>query len=242
MFDTAQGMQLAASLERGATVCVSTQRFARMLAEAWDARLHAQGRRVWRTPDILPLAAWQRRLATELGLRRAAAGHPLPQLLGEQQELLTWEQAAAESGVLDDLLQPQQLATAMMNARALASDWDIPLLAPEAVSPDADMFATVRRTVEARWERLDAAPVSAIAWRSVEAIRELPDLPEEIVFAGFDLPVDAVFRETEAALRRRGTRVEMLRADLVPAEPTVLRYPSFEDELREAALWCRMLL
>lgn len=241
IFDSPQGIILASALERGAVVCVSTQRLARVLRHAWQNRLRAQGQEAWRSPDILPLSAWQRRLAAALEMKRAGEGRPLPGVLAEQQELLTWEQAAGESGVLDGVLQPLQLAAAMMDAHTLAELWDIRFGGEDILAGDATVFASVRSRVEERWRKLGVAPGARIAWRAVDALRELQP-PREIVFAGFDLPPDAVFLATVAALESRGSQVQVLRADAPAGEWRFLRYQTFEDELRAAAWWCRKLL
>lgn len=240
-FATPEGEELAGAIGRGATVCAATQRLARVLNEAWTARMRAEGREVWRTPDILPFTAWQQRLVRSHAARRAAAGKPLPRLLEEQQELLTWEQAALAAGVLDGVLQPQQIASAMMDAFALARAWDIPLRSGDTTAAgDAGAFLAVLAKAEERWRLLGCAPGADLPWHGVDGMRSAGDLlPKEIVFVGFDLTADAAFDATVRALELQGVRVRMHAPDHPAPTARFLRYPCFEDELHAAALRCR---
>jgi ATP-dependent helicase/nuclease subunit B len=240
-FATPEGEELASAIGRGATVCAATQRLARVLHEAWIERMRAEGREVWRTPDILPFTAWQQGLARAYAARRTVAGEPLPRILEEQQELLTWEQAALAAGVLDGMLQPQQIASAMMEAHALARAWDIPLRSGDSeAAGDAGAFLVALAQAEERWRQLGCAPGANLPWRSVDAMHSSPELlPEEIVFVGFDLHADAAFEATVRVLGEQGVRVRMHAPDHPAAVARFLRYPTFEDELHAAALHCR---
>ncbi|MDX9758283.1 MAG: hypothetical protein RBU27_03900, partial [Bacteroidota bacterium] len=126
-FSSPAGEAIAAAIGRGATVCTATQRLARALHAGWIERMRADGRDVWPTPDILPYNAWLHRLVQSDTGRRMGHGRPgvPPRILQEQQELLTWEDAATAVGVLDAALQPRQLAAALMEAHAVALAWDI---------------------------------------------------------------------------------------------------------------------
>ena len=203
--------------------------------------MRAEGREVWRTPDILPFTAWQKRLVRSWAAMRTAAGKPLPRLLEEQQELLTWEQATLAAGVLEGTLQPQQIASAMMEAHALARAWDIPLRSGDSeAAGDAGAFLAALAQAEERWRQLGCAPGANLSWRSVDAMHSARELlPEEIVFVGFDLTADAAFDATVRVLEEQGVRVRMHAPDHVTAEARFLRYPSFEDECHAAALRCR---
>ena len=76
-----------------------------------------------------------------------------------------------------------------------------------------------------------------------EAIRSAPFLlPKEIVFVGFDLPADAALRQIFRVLQAQGVTVHIPVSRHAPAEAHLLRFPSFEDELQDAAAWCRDLL
>ncbi|MFA6234004.1 MAG: hypothetical protein WC824_07420, partial [Bacteroidota bacterium] len=119
------GTDIAEAINRDATICVATQRLARALHHAWTDLMMEEGRKVWRTPDILPLGAWQHRMVAAMNVRLPEK-HAAPlHILEQQQELLTWEQAAMAAGVFNDALQPLQLAAAMMDAHALALSWDL---------------------------------------------------------------------------------------------------------------------
>ncbi|MFZ1729787.1 MAG: PD-(D/E)XK nuclease family protein [Bacteroidota bacterium] len=238
------GSTVVEAIDRGATICVATQRLARALHQAWNDLMLEGKHRVWRTPDIIPLSAWQRRIASELNVRSTdAASEALP-ILEQQQELLTWEQAALAAGVLSDALQPLQLSAAMMDAHALAVAWDIQIDESDALpGTDTAAFLAVREQAEVRWRQLGAVPAAILPLRAIEAIRMLPQLlPEEIMFIGFDLPADAALRSTLQALRNSGTRVTMVTSPHAPADGKLLQFPCFEDELHDAAQWCGELL
>jgi probable DNA repair protein len=98
-------------------------------------------------------------------------------------------------------------------------------------------------TVRERWRRLGVAPGGSLAWRAVETIRENSSTrPREVVFAGFDIENDAAFQALRQVLRDLGIPVLTFTSDAPEARLRFLRYPSFEDEVRAAARWCRALL
>jgi ATP-dependent helicase/nuclease subunit B len=238
------GESVVQAITRGATVCVATQRLAHALHDAWTGLMREQGRIAWRTPDILTLGTWRRRTAMAFDLHRHGSGDEPAHILEQQQELLTWEQAAAAAGVLGDVLQPRQLASAMMEAHAFASAWDIRIDPTDVLrGSDADVFLAVRAQAEERWRQLGATSSAMLPWRAIEAIRARSrELPPEMLFIGFDLPADAVLRETLDALRVSGVPVTLHTVPHPPSRARLLRYPAFEDELHAAAQWCRELL
>ncbi|MBE0644596.1 MAG: PD-(D/E)XK nuclease family protein [Bacteroidetes bacterium] len=238
------GMEIADAIRRSATVCAATQRLSRALVEAWNGLMREEGRSVWRTPDILPFGAWQRRLNAAYNTHRLQTHASASIILDEQQELLTWEQAASAAGIFGDVLQPLQLSAAMMDAHALAAAWDIHFHTDAVISgADSAAFLEVREQAELRWRNLGVAPAAFLPWSVIEAIRTVPQLlPREIVFVGFDLPADAALRETQKVLKAAGVRVVVHTSGHDPAQAELLRFPCFEDELHDAAQWCRTLL
>lgn len=235
------GKNVADAIARAATVCVATQRLAHALRSAWSEHMHAEGVQVWRTPDILPLTAWQRRLTERSATMDPGACSDVPANLEQQQELIVWEQAAASAGVLDDVLQPRAIASAMMEAHALATGWAVhpdPATVPEG--SDVAAFLTVREHAEKRWQQLVALPAAMLPWRAIDVIRSQPHLlPREMVFLGFDLPKDAALRQTLTALTEAGVRVQLPPPAHAAGRTRLLRFPSFEDELHDAARDCR---
>ena len=255
-FASPAGATVAAAIHRGATVCTATQRLSRAMHAAWIDRMRDEGREVWPTPDILPYHAWLRRLVQADATRRAGDpnAEPHPRILDEQQELLTWEDAASSTGVLDTALQPRPLAAAMMEAHDVALAWDIAEPRVDGASPgrdhgndgptgDAAAYHMTRAAVRERWRRLGAAPGGSLAWRAIEAIRMNPAIrPQELVLAGFDIDTDMAFRAMQHTLDAHDVRIRVYETEEQDARQHFLRYPSFEAELLAAAHWCRVLL
>ena len=86
----------------------------------------AAGRRVWATPDILPVEAW---LTREVERYAAAAGTAIPRLLSPAEEWFLWRQCAAEATGDLELVNRGALAEALRRASAIAADFRIEIRA-----------------------------------------------------------------------------------------------------------------
>jgi probable DNA repair protein len=109
-------------VKQGGTVVVPSRQRAHAARLAHAAAELAAGRRVWATPDILPVEAW---LTREVERYAAAAGTAVPRLLSPPEEWFLWRQCAAEATGDLELVNRGALAEALRRASAIAADFQI---------------------------------------------------------------------------------------------------------------------
>ncbi len=109
-------------VKQGGTVVVPSRQRAHAARLAHAAAELAAGRRVWATPDILPVEAW---LTREVERYAAAAGTAVPRLLSPAEEWFLWRQCAAEATGDLELVNRGALAEALRRASAIAADFQI---------------------------------------------------------------------------------------------------------------------
>ncbi|MGH8299682.1 MAG: hypothetical protein ACRES6_10420, partial [Steroidobacteraceae bacterium] len=165
---------LSTVLELGGTVVVPSRQRAHALRLAYSAAQLAQGRRVWTSPDVLPLEGWLTREVERYAARiansdRVAAGDAatgaessarLPRLLSPAEEWFLWRQCTAEATGGLDLVNRASLAESLRRASDLAADLAIDLRAVRGTAgTEADLLAAVHRAVADRCQALGAAPL-----------------------------------------------------------------------------------
>lgn len=101
---------LLAHLAAGGSVVTATRRQARLLTAAFNRSRAEAGLRAWRSPDVVPIAAW----AAERWAEAEARAGSLPLLLAEQQAEWPWRMRASMDG--ESLLDPRDLAAAARRA------------------------------------------------------------------------------------------------------------------------------
>jgi probable DNA repair protein len=109
-------------VKQGGTVVVPSRQRAHAARLAHAAAELAAGRRVWATPDILPVEAW---LTREVERYAAAAGTAVPRLLSPAEEWFLWRQCGAEATGDLELVNRGALAEALRRASAIAADFQI---------------------------------------------------------------------------------------------------------------------
>jgi ATP-dependent helicase/nuclease subunit B len=114
--------ELRKVVKQGGTVVVPSRQRAHAARLAHAAAELAAGRRVWATPDILPVEAW---LTREVERYAAAAGTAVPRLLSPAEEWFLWRQCAAEATGDLELVNRGALAEALRRASAIAADFQI---------------------------------------------------------------------------------------------------------------------
>ncbi|TLY61097.1 MAG: hypothetical protein E6K52_08760 [Gammaproteobacteria bacterium] len=223
-------------IRRGGTVIVPSRQRAHAARLAYAAAELDSGRRVWATPDILPLDAW---LTREVE-RHATAGGSLPRLLSPAEDWLLWRQCAAQATGELELVNRSALAEGLRGANTLAAEFAIDVSKlRDMPGTESALLYEVRRAVADRCRTLGAASVTSL----VERIPCLGD-DRPVIFRGFLQPSPRL-EAIAAARRARGqdspadhsfaTQGEA-HADTRPQ--TVVAADELE-ELERIAQWCR---
>ena len=140
---------------RGGTVIVPSRQRAHAARLAHAAAELGSGRRVWATPDILPLDAW---LTREVERHAAAAGGSLPRLLSPAEDWLLWRQCAAEATGELELVNRSALAEGLRRANALAAEFAIDVSKlRDLPGTESALLYEVRRAVAALPDKQRAA-------------------------------------------------------------------------------------
>ena len=133
--------ELRTVIERHGTVVVPSPQRAEAARQAYAAEALGAGRRVWRSPDILPLEAW---LSREIG-RVAAGDADVPRLLSPAEQWLLWRQATAHATASLDLVARAPLAEGLRRADQLAFEFCIDTQGLRAAGTEQALLAAVQR-------------------------------------------------------------------------------------------------
>jgi probable DNA repair protein len=228
---------LCAVLERGGTVVVPSRQRAHALGLAYSAAQLASGRRVWPSPDVLPLEGWLRREIE--GFAAASDGrHSVPRLLCAAEEWLLFRQCTADASDGLGLVNCASLAESLRRASALAADLGIdPQALRESPGSEASLLAAVQRAVMQRCSALGAAPVPA-------ALASLPCIGDArpVVFAGFLAPSPRLASIVAHRAQYGFETGYASAADPVLVSPRVVTPADERDELERIAEWCQRRL
>ena len=215
---------------------VPSRQRAHALGLAYSAAQLARGRRVWPSPDVLPLEGWLMR-----EIERFAAGKDgrVPRLLGAAEEWLLFRQSTADASDGLGLVNCASLAESLRRASALAADLGLdPQAFGGSAGSEASLLAAVHQAVMRRCGALGAAPVRA-------ALSSLPCVGDRrpVVFAGFLGPSP---RLESITARRAQCGFETAYATAadppVPASPRVVIPADEREELERIAEWCQRRL
>jgi ATP-dependent helicase/nuclease subunit B len=223
---------ISSILERGGTVVVPSRQRAHALRLAYAAAQLARGRRVWGSPDALPLEGW---LTREIERGAASGAAAMPRLLTPAEEWLIWRQCTAASTHGLELINHATLAEALRRAASLAAELGIDpqaIRAPAASEPG--LMATVHRAVAQRCQGLGAVSLAA-AQQSLSSLGD--DRP--VLFAGF-LEPSARLRAIALARARHG-RESAYPPAADPATgvpPRRVIAADEHEELERIAQWC----
>ena len=238
-------------LERGGTVVLPSRQRSYALRLAYAARQLADRRRVWTSPDALPLEGWlTREIERRVGQSaNASAGDSpngrasgriagVPRLLSPAEEWLLWRQCTAEATHALELVNRAALADALRRAGSLAVELGIdPQATHASAASETGLMAAVHQAVRERCQALGAAPLAM-------ALRNLPSVGDErpVLFAGFLLPSPRL-RAIVAARAQCGYESAFPPADPAKAAPPRIVRPADEhEELERIAEWCRQHL
>jgi probable DNA repair protein len=231
-------MSPLAALAAGATVVTPTRRLAGALRAAYDTAQQAHGRAAWRSPDVLPWAAWlQRQWQT------AAFAAPLPVLLDAQQEAAIWERVIHESPEAGRLLHLDAAAGEAREAWHMVCAYRL----GEALrrAGHGDETAAFLGWSEAfvhfcgRERLIDGARLPEELIHQFAAGKLDP--PAHLVTFGFDAvdPQRAALMQTLVAA---GARVEELQPDRPQGRATLAVHAGAEQEIHAAGAWAHGIL
>ncbi len=220
-------------IEAGGTLVTPTRQRAHALRLAHAATQLARGRRVWPSPDVLPLEGW---LTRELERGALAAGTPglPPRLLRAAEEWLLWRECTASAAGALDLANPSALAESLLASSRLAAQLGIDLTRLRA-APDTEtaLLLTVQRAVAQRTEALGARAL----FDALQGGGALGDA-RAVTFCGFLLPTPRL-SAIRAERRARGWPTEWCVPGGAAASPEVVCAADETEERDRIAGWCR---
>jgi ATP-dependent helicase/nuclease subunit B len=224
-------------VKQGGTVVVPSRQRAHAARLAHAAAELAAGRRVWATPDILPVEAW---LTREVERYAAAAGTAVPRLLSPAEEWFLWRQCAAQATGDLELVNRGALAEALRRASAIAADFGIDVrshprslsdsvLEPGVAGTEAELLAEVQGAVDERCHLLGAGTVASLVSSLGPRLRQGAE-GVQVIGSGF-LTIPPRLRPLVNPPRATGERAGVV--------PTVIIASDELDELERIAEWCK---
>lgn len=217
-------------VKQGGTVLVPSRQRAHAARLAHAAAELAEGRRVWATPDILPVEAW---LTREIERYAATAGTDVPRLLSPAEEWFLWRQCAAEATGELELVNRGALAEALRRASAVAADFGINVRGASGAGTETALLAQVQHAVDERCQLLGAATVASLEERlrsGIDSLR-LGGTERRIICSGF-LTIPPRLRPLVNPLREI--------AAAAPIVPNAIIAADELGELERIAEWCKL--
>jgi probable DNA repair protein len=236
----------------GAIVVTANTRASRNLLHACEQR-RKQAARAWRTPSVLPLAAW----IAELWQAAQVSGALDQILLGPLQQQALWTRIVQESTSASAVLDARQLARLAVHAWEAMHAYSVPFRAPEfrgtVESSSFWNWSNSYRDYAAGRKWLDSAQQLDFLVPLLPALKSW--LPKSMIFAGFD-QLTPQQGKLIAALSLENVAATILRVDpevplLRPAPPSAcaavtageairgVRLADRAAELTMAASWAR---
>jgi len=231
-------------IENGAAVVTVNRRLARHLTGEYAAGHMAVGRSAWETPNIIPYTAWLEHLYDALLLNPALeSAEKWPEALPPNHERWLWESVIRESEYGKGLLQIQTTAKTAQTALALCRQWRLDVKAlSQAPPPDTEAFIDWVKDFARRCRQHNWTEAARLPDLVASALRQaLIDLPETILFTGFD-EYPPQMQDLFAAMQSVGTSVLQLSAPAVSGRGARYELPDTEAEITCAAHWTRQML
>jgi ATP-dependent helicase/nuclease subunit B len=233
-------VEIAAALERGATVVTGNQRAARTLRRNFDRSNRALGLESWRPPAILAWDTWTAELWHQLLLN----GHASMLLLNRAQEHAVWRTVLEADDELASLRSVDSLAEMAAEAWRLLCSYDgLRRLRHAAVSADTLAFQRWAQIFERTcWSEgfLTQAQLEGTLRGAVET-GHVKAITSEIVLVGFDTMTPAQLGLVEA-LCATGIDIDNLQLQVQQKSRTLVPTPDELTELSVAARWIRTFL
>jgi probable DNA repair protein len=219
------------ALERGATIVTASPRAARNLHLAYAAQQRESNHEVWPTPHILGWETWMR----ELWRIHSFFDTDAPLLLTSLQERTLWKRAQENDAAL--VISSESLAALAQEAYGL-------LCAYEAHSSrnfaweqlDAERFRHWTAVFEEECRRKHWMSVSRL--ETTLAGKSHPELPRELVLAGFD-HITPAQHSLLNAWKEHGMRVLEFHPESVGTQPLWISAIDRREEMTACARWIR---
>ncbi|MGC8517344.1 MAG: PD-(D/E)XK nuclease family protein [Steroidobacteraceae bacterium] len=223
---------LEALIEAGGTLVTPTRRRAHALRLAHAAAQLDRGRRVWPSPDVLPLEGWLGRECERRALEGSAEGIP-PRLLRPAEEWLLWRECTDEAIETLVLANPGALAEGLLAARRLAETLGIDLSGLRALAQsETALLLEVERAVGAR-----VAALGAQTLEDALGVHAALGDARPVALCGFLLEAPRL-RALRQARDERGWETLWCAPGAPVAVPEVLRAADPTEELDRIAGWC----
>jgi ATP-dependent helicase/nuclease subunit B len=233
-------IEIAAALERGATVVTGNQRAARTLRREFDRRQRRLGLESWRPPAVLAWDTWTAGLWRQL----LVDGNASLLLLNRTQEHAVWRAVLEADEELASLRSVDSLADMAAEAWRLLCSYNAQgQLRRAAVSVDTRAFQRWAQMLERTCKAegfLTRAELEKTLRGAVEAGRLEYDTGG-IALVGFDALTPAQMGLVEA-LRAAEVKVEELRLEAQRETRTLVATADEVQELTVAARWIRTFL
>lgn len=229
--------ELFEAIDSGAAVLTSTTRLARALTIHDETRRVRGGGCLWRTPTIIPYAAWLNAAWIQ------QEPNPSAILLNSWQEQFLWRQVILESESGADLLAVTKTARAAASAWRLAHAWRLPLTtAGFEQLEDAAAFLEWSRRYTAVCERNNWTDTARLPDRLSGLVRDgQMSVPRTWVLAGFP-EWEPQQRDLLEMMQNTGARITQYEPEPIAARSFRHAAADSRHELRAAAEWCRQIL
>lgn len=230
---------LFTALQSGACLLTVNNRLSQRLQLDFNRWAVSQDLVVWETPQIQPLGSWLARQAehiSDLGIFNL-------QVLTDLQENQLWADIVAADSIDLFMMKPAAIARQIRQAWQLLRQWQIPY-------SELQTFDLPETWALVKWCKAFEKQCRQHGWLSqaqlIETVTEAIqnhqlDLPEQMIFAGFEDPN----RQHDNLLAALDKEISTLQAFSLPdinhtIELTCCR--NLEDELQLAARWARDIL
>ena len=218
-------------LAQGKRVLTASRRLAHALRLEYGRGMHAQGHRVWHTPDVLPLGTGLRQLWGTGDVQ----GRPAQRLLSDSQSRVLWRQAIESGPHSGQVLDAAKTAGVALRSWQRVHEYQIPLA-------EIAEYATEEARAWSEWAASFMQVCERGGWMEESLLPAhltsralLPDKP--LLLAGFDQLPPAVQALMDVWRNQISVEVEAPRR---PAN-TIIAISAFDRdaELELAAQWAR---
>ena len=233
--------ELLAKLESGATLVTPNRRLALHLRREFASAQQIAGRSVWKTADILPLAAFVERSYDDA--LHASGPHALPPLLSAAQEAALWEEIIRRSDTASGLLSAAQAAAQCRAAWQVAHAWQLlPRMHAATLQEDAKAFLDWAGRYESACRKAGFSDRARSAdLIAAQLARTGINIPSTLVVYGFDIttPQHAALFES---LANAGCDVRYAQREQRDGKARQVAFATCDAEITACAKWVRSRL